>query len=326
MFRYILGLSSFLLASCAAFFSVKGIALLFAANFWSVAIMAGSLEIAKLVSASYLYRYWSSIHDLLKKYMLSATILLMCITSLGIFGFLSDAFQRNFSQYSLNLNKIQSLKSQQNFYISQIDFNKNKLKDLIELQKTYQTSLDNAVKQDVTTTKTTGGGFFSSAKTEKVTDIKLVESKNKIVEGSQSNINNLFSQISAVTSDLQNLEKQSLENSQEIMKLESDNTKGEIGTFKFVAEAFGLKIETAVRIFIILIVIVFDPLAVCLVIAYNSISKKQEKIEQKEIIQEQKIEKIIEKPIEKLKIIYRDFKRGTKTKHNPDLADPNVGD
>jgi len=281
MFKYVLGLSAFLLASCAAFFSVKGIALLFAASFWSVAIMAGSLEVAKLISASYLYRYWSSTHNLLKKYMLSATILLMCITSLGIFGFLSDAFQRNFSQYSLNLNKIQSLKSQQNFYISQIEFNKNKLKDLIQLQKTYQTSLDNVVKQEVTTTKTTGGGFFSSAKSEKVTDIKLLESKNKIVEGSQSNINNLFSQISTVTSDLQNLEKQNLENNQEVLKLESDNTKGEIGTFKFVADAFGLKIETAVKIFIILIVIVFDPLAVCLVIAYNSVIKK---IDNKEIL------------------------------------------
>ena len=326
MFKYIVGLSAFILASCAAFFSVKGIALLFAASFWSVGIMAGSLEIAKLVSASYLYRYWSSIHSLLKKYMLSATILLMCITSLGIFGFLSDAFQRNFSQYSLNLNKIQSLKSQQIFYTSQIDFNKNKLKDLIELQKTYQTSLDNAVKQDVTTTKTTDGGFFSSAKTEKVTDIKLVESKNKIVEGSQSNINNLFSQISTVTSDLQNLEKQSLENSQEIMKLESDNTKGEIGTFKFVAEAFCMNIETAVRIFIILIVIVFDPLAVCLVIAYNSITKKTENEETSK--PEQKIHNIVEKPLDVFKALYenlhKNFKRGTKSKHNPDLADPGM--
>jgi lipopolysaccharide export LptBFGC system permease protein LptF len=250
----------------------------------------------------------------------------MGITSLGIFGFLSDAFQRNFSQYSLNLNKIQSLKSQQNFYISQIDFNKSKLKDLIELQKTYQTSLDNVVKQDVTTTKTTGGGFFSSAKTEKVTDIKLVESKNKIVEGSQSNINSLFSQISTVTSDLQNLEKQNLDNSQEIMKLESDNTKGEIGTFKFVAEAFGLKIETAVRIFILLIVIVFDPLAVCLVIAYNSMIKK---IENQELPKpEQKIKNIIEKPLDTFKVLYenlhKNFKRGTKTQHNPDLADPDI--
>jgi hypothetical protein len=274
MFKYILGLSALLLASCAAFFSVKGIALLFAASFYSVAIMSGSLEVAKLITASYLYRYWKDINKILKNYMLCATVLLMGITSLGIFGFLSDAFQRNFSQYSLNLNKIQSLKSQQNFYISQIDFNKSKLKDLIELQKTYQNSLDNIVKQDVTTTKTISGGFFSSAKTEKVTDVKLVESKTKIVEGSQNNINNLFSQISTVTSDLQNLEKQNLENSQQIMKIESDNSKGEIGTFKFVAEAFGLKIENAVRIFIILIVIVFDPLAVCLVIAYNSIIKK----------------------------------------------------
>ena len=326
MFKYILGLSALLLASCAAFFSVKGIALLFAASFWSVAVMAGSLEIAKLISASYLYRYWSVIHDLLKKYMLSATILLMCITSLGIFGFLSDAFQRNFSQYSLNLNKIESLKSQQNFYLSQIDFNKSKLKDLIELQKTYQASLDNVVKQDVTTTKTTGGGFFSSAKTEKITDIKLVESKNKIVEGSQSNINNLFSQISIVTSNLQNLEKQNLDNNQEIMKLESDNSKGEIGTFKFVAEAFGLKIETAVRVFIILIVIVFDPLAVCLVIAYNSMIKK---IENQEVLKpEQKTQSIIEKPLDTFKVIYenlhKNFKRGTKNKHNPDLADPSV--
>jgi hypothetical protein len=317
MFKYILGLSALLLASCAAFFSVKGIALLFMASFWSVAIMAGSLEIAKLITASYLYRYWKDINKILKNYMLCATILLMIITSLGIFGFLSDAFQRNFSQYSLNLNKIESLKSQQNFYLSQIDFNKSKLKDLIELQKTYQTSLDNVVKQNVTTTKTTDGGFFNSAKTEKVTDIKLVESKNKIVEGSQNNINNLFSQISIVTSDLQNLEKQILDNSQGIIKLESDNSQGEIGTFKFVAEAFGLKIETAVRIFILLIVIVFDPLAVCLVIAYNSIIKKIEK-------QEIRIEKIIEKPIEKLKIIYRDFRRGTKPEHNKDLADPKI--
>ena len=68
-----------------------------------------------------------------------------------------------------------------------------------------------------------------------------------------------------------------------------DNTKGEIGTFKFVAEAFGLKIETAVRIFIILLVIVFDPLAVCLVIAFNSVNKKNNNISSKEIIKSEKI-------------------------------------
>ena len=284
--------------------------------------MAGSLEIAKLVSASYLYRYWENINKLLKRYMLAATILLMGITSLGIFGFLSDAFQRNFSQYNLNIVKINNLKSQQAFFNSQIDFNKNKLKDLIELQKTYQLSLDSAVKQDVTTTKTTSGGLFSSGKTEKVTDQKLLDSKNKIIEASQQNINSLFSQISTVTTDLQSLEKQAAQTTQEIIILESDNTKGEIGTFKFVAEAFGVKIETAVRIFIILIVIVFDPLAVALVIAYNSLSNRKDDFIEKPV--EKIIEKVIEKPIEIVKQVYHEYKRGTKKAHNLEFADPEV--
>jgi hypothetical protein len=325
MFKYILGFSAFALASCAAFFSVKGIALLFAASFWSVAVMAGTMELAKLISASYLYRYWNDTNKILKRYMLGATLLLMGITSLGIFGFLSDAFQRNFSQYSLNENKIQSLKSQQAFYLSQIDFNKSKLKDLIELQKTYQASLDSAVKQDVTITKTTEGGIFSSGKTEKVTDSKLVQSREKIVTGSQQNINSLFEQISFVNKELDDLTKKNTENNQNIVQLESDNTKGEIGTFKFVADAFGLKIETAVRIFIILIVIVFDPLAVCLVIAYNSLVKNNKTASNSEpIIVEKVVEKIVEKPVEIIKTVFENFKRGTKKVHNPKLADPNL--
>jgi len=322
MFKKILNLSAFLLAGCAAFFSVKGIALLFSASFWSVGVMAGSLEIAKLVSASYLYRYWDSINKALRTYMLSAVILLMLITSLGIFGFLSDAFQRNFSQYSLNVNKAQALKAQQTFTISQVDFNKNKLKDLIELQKTYQTSLDSAVKQDVSTTKVSSGGLFSSDKTEKVTDSKLLDSRNKIVEGSQQNINSLFNQISTVSSDLQSLQTKNSQLSQDIMLLESENTKGEIGTFKFVAEAFGLKIETAVKIFIILIVIVFDPLAVALVIAYNSLLHRKETLKEESV--ERIVEKIIEKPVTVFKDVFHQYKRGTKKPHNSDSADPNI--
>jgi hypothetical protein len=317
MFKYILGFSAFALASCAAFFSVKGIALLFAASFWSVAVMAGTMELAKLITASYLYRYWNEANKILKKYMLGATLLLMGITSLGIFGFLSDAFQRNFSQYSLNQNKIQGLKTQQAFYLSQIDFNKSKLKDLIELQKTYQTSLDTAVKQDVTTTKTTEGGIFSNGKIEKVTDSKLVQSREKIVTGSQQNINSLFEQISFVNKELDELTKKNSENNQSIIQLESDNTKGEIGTFKFVADAFVLKIETAVRIFILLIVIVFDPLAVCLVIAYNSLIKNNQNSSINQPI-------AIQKPIEIIQSIFKNFKRGTKKIHNPEFADPNL--
>ena len=315
MFKYILNISAFALAACAAFFSVKGIGLLYSGSFYSIIIMASSLELGKLIAASYLYRYWNQTLKIFKYYMVFATLLLMCITSLGIFGFLSDAFQKNYSQYNLNITKINSLKSQQNFNISQIDFNKNKLKDLINLQKTYQNSLDSAAKQDVTINKTINEGLFSSGKIEKVVDSKLIESKNKIVEASQQNINSLFNQISIANQNLENLEKQSLELSEEIIKLENDNTKGEVGTFKFVSEAFGLKLETAVKIFTILLVIVFDPLAVSLIIAYNNISMKQSPI-----LSEKPIEKIVEKIINVTK--YQTYKRGTKKNHNPDLADP----
>jgi len=328
MFKYILAFSAFSLATCAGFFSIKGIALLFSASFWSVVIMGASLELGKVVSASYLYRYWDKINKILKKYMIFAVILLMIITSLGIFGFLSDAFQKNFSQYSLNLNKINNLKSQQSFFISQIDFNKNKLKDLIDLQKTYQSSLDSITKQDVSITKVTGGGFFSSEKTEKITDQKLLDSKNKTLESSQQNIEALFNQISTVTTDLQNLEKQAYQTAQEIIALESDNTKGEIGTFKFIAEAFNLNIQTAVKLFIILIVIVFDPLALCLIIAYNSTLKNDLEFK-KDLSAPPNVPSLsVKNTLEKLKVIYRDFgkdfKRGTKAPHNPDLADPKI--
>ena len=316
MFKYVLAFTAFSLAGCAAFFSIKGIALLFSGSFWSVAVMASVLEIAKVISISYLYRYWKNINSILKKYMIVASIILMIITSLGIFGFLSDAFQRNFSQYSLNVAKINTFKNQQSFFISQIEFNKSKLKDLIELQKTYQTSLDSAVKQDVTTTKTTSGGLFSGQKTEKITDAKLLDSRNRIVEGSQQNINSLFNQIQIVTTELSNLENKASQTSQEIMMLEANNTKGEIGTFKFVAEAFGVNIETAVRIFIILIVVVFDPLAISLILAYNAIILQSNKITEKQIIKETPIEKIVNV------IKYQTYKRGTKKNHNPDLADP----
>jgi hypothetical protein len=84
-----------------------------------------------------------------------------------------------------------------------------------------------------------------------------------------------------------------------------------------------MKIENAVRLFIILIVIVFDPLAVALVIAYNSLLNKKDILEVEKPI-EKVVEKVIEKPVTVLKEIFHQYKRGTKKKHNPEVADPNL--
>ena len=92
-FKYYVGLSALLIAGSAAFFSVFGLSKLFAGATMSVVIMAGSLEFGKLVGASFLYRYWNKINTWLKIYMTVGVITLVGITSAGIFGFLSNAYQ-----------------------------------------------------------------------------------------------------------------------------------------------------------------------------------------------------------------------------------------
>ena len=92
-FPYIIAISAGAVAFSAAFFSVFGLSKLFAGAQASVVIMAGSLEFAKLVTASFLYRYWDRIPVFLKNYLLVGTIVLILITSAGIFGYLSNAYQ-----------------------------------------------------------------------------------------------------------------------------------------------------------------------------------------------------------------------------------------
>ena len=105
-FSNLVGISALLIAFSAAFFSVFGLSKLFAGAELSVIIMASSLEFGKLVAASFLYRYWDKINLLQKFYMTFATVVLVIITSAGIFGFLSNAYQGatvNFEKQSTEL-------------------------------------------------------------------------------------------------------------------------------------------------------------------------------------------------------------------------------
>ena len=92
-FPKLVGLSALLIAGSAAFFSVYGLSKLFAGASLAVIIMAGSLEFGKLVAASFLYRYWDTLNVIHRIYMTIATVILILITSAGIFGFLSNAYQ-----------------------------------------------------------------------------------------------------------------------------------------------------------------------------------------------------------------------------------------
>ena len=93
LFPYLVGLAAFLVAGSAAFYSVFGLSKLFSGAALAVVIMAGSLEFAKLVTASFLYRYWDEINKIMKTYLVVGVVTLVVITSAGIFGFLSNAYQ-----------------------------------------------------------------------------------------------------------------------------------------------------------------------------------------------------------------------------------------
>jgi hypothetical protein len=92
-FKYYVGFSALLIAGSAAFFSVFGLSKLFAGATLSVIIMAGSLEFGKIIGASFLYRYWNKINNWLRIYMTVGVVTLVLITSAGIFGYLSNAYQ-----------------------------------------------------------------------------------------------------------------------------------------------------------------------------------------------------------------------------------------
>ena len=135
-FQLTLGLSALFIAGCAAFFSVFGIGKLFSGAFIAVVIMASSLEIGKLVTASFLYRYWDKINLLQKVYMAAATIMLILITSAGIFGYLSNAYQGatvEFEKQTTALifkeEQVEQLEEDKKFLLNELEQQVNSLPD-----------------------------------------------------------------------------------------------------------------------------------------------------------------------------------------------------
>jgi hypothetical protein len=112
----LLGLSALFVAFNAAFFSVSGLSKLFAGAAFSVMIMASSLELAKLITAGYLYNYWEKINKTFRIYLSGAVVILILITSLGIYGFLTSAFQDTFNQFSVQEKQLAFLQQKEKFW------------------------------------------------------------------------------------------------------------------------------------------------------------------------------------------------------------------
>jgi chaperonin cofactor prefoldin len=218
LFIIVLAITTFAIASSAAFFSVYGLAHLFAGAMIPIIIMGSTLEAGKLVAASFLYRYFNKIGFSLKAYLISSVAILMLITSMGIFGFLVSAYQTD----TLPIKEMQQK-------ISMLETESNRLYD-------RKTQIDSQI--------------------EKV-GANYVRAKTKLSKEFSEEKSNIDKRLSEIEPELQEL------------KTKNINVQSKIGPIIFVADVLGKDPNTAIFWFIIILISVFDPLAVALTIALN---------------------------------------------------------
>jgi len=218
---YLTFVAAFLLSGMAAYYSVLGLALIFAGAFWPVVAMGSSLEFAKLVTASWLYRNWKTAPKLLKSYLTIAIVVLMALTSMGIFGFLAKSHIDSTLNAGANSVELKTLNQQQKIAEERLNYLLARAKD----PSTASNTLDR--------------------------------------------------QIQTTQKELTEINKKRLPLLKESNKLVAD-----VGPIKYVADIFfgdvDGALDKAVRLVIFMIMLVFDPLAVLLLIAGNISLKEKD--------------------------------------------------
>ena len=233
MINHLAFATSLLVAGVAAYFSVIGLATIFAGSFWPVVVMAGALEVGKLVTAGFLHLRWSDINRVMRYYLMSAVVVLMLITSLGIFGFLAKANIEQTLQgdsYSLELSIID--------------------KRLEAKEKELQRYEDRLAGLDY------------------IIDTARPQDRNYIDRRQRDERIQIAADVDLVVDDIVKLNEDKMPIQREQLVQE-----GEIGPIKYVAEMiYGEdvakdKLDNAARILIMFIIFAFDPLAVLLLVA-----------------------------------------------------------
>jgi len=245
--KYLVGLAAIVVAGCAAYFSVTGLGVLFAGASISVMVMAGSLEFAKLVAATYLKQEWDSIKGFNKWYLAVSVATLMLITSAGIFGYLSNAFQ----QQNLGLQKIERDIAVYQTQITKNDGEIARYTTQLTNQQNIRNSQENNLSKQIDKDKSTS----------RVS--QMIRTADKEIAGVSKRIDELSKQNNIALDSINAIKNANI------------NLEREVGGFRFVAEAFNVPLNTVVKFFIFIIVIVFDPLAVALIIAFNGLIMKR---------------------------------------------------
>jgi len=267
IFPFIIALSALSVSASAAFYSVSGLMKLFAGAAFAVGVMAASLEVSKLVIASLLYQYWSTLNRALKVYLMIAVSILILITSMGIYGFLSSAYQETANKDQVVTQQIIALETK---------------------KKLYEGTRDNLLKEKQSLSDLRGS--LSKSSTTQYTDKNgnlVVRSNNASIKqldkASQSD-DKLSGKVDVVNDSIFSIENKIL-----TIKTNSTSTS-ELGPLKYLSGLTGVSMDRIINYLLLIIIFVFDPLAIALVIAANFAFARLNKRE--EIPLEEKVEDI----------------------------------
>ena len=256
-FLTIIIITALFIAGSAAYFSIFGISKVFVGASTAVIIMAISLEVGKLVSISFLYQYWRKTDSFLKSYMIIAIIFLMVITSAGIYGFLSSAHQNTANILDNIDNKIANIEAKKvlldqtkSTYETQLELKTNRITTLVTLRNNQENRLD---------------GLYAN---NQITSAKRTE---QLIRESDITISNINAEISNINDKLLIINDSINQLNYAIAAEKNNEIMGDIGPLKYVAKITNIPIDKVINYFILLIILVFDPLAISLILAANRI-------------------------------------------------------
>ena len=262
--------TAFCLSSVAAYYSIAGLVAIFAAAPIPIIVMGSVLEVAKLVVASWLYRNWKQTKFLMRSYFVTAIIVLMLLTSMGIFGFLSKAHvDQNLASGSVTTQ------------LSILDEKIKTEKENIDANRKIINQLDSQVDQLLSRSTTDSGADRSAGLRSR--QAKERKASQEAILSSQAKIAKLNEERAPIAAEVRAVE-------------------AEVGPIKYIAQLiYGQEatsqdtLEQAVRWVIILIVTVFDPLAVGMFIAYNQ-TMNRKNVDPMEIIEDHNDSQVIHEP------------------------------
>jgi len=255
IFPSIVALSALSVSASAAFYSVFGLSKLFAGASTEVIIMAGALEVAKLVIASLLYQYWDTINKILRVYFVIACFILIVITSGGIYGFLSGAYQETSTQSEFLDKQVAVIEQKQVRFEEQKSDLKIEKAALVKSISDLRIALSNPAQVQYVDKESGQLITTSSSSARRALQAEL---KTSISERDAADL-----RLNAVTDSIAVLDERILD-----AQINNESAR-ELGPLKYMAELTGQPMATIVNWFMILIIFVFDPLAIAMVVAAN---------------------------------------------------------